>query len=157
MKPFCGRKTDLGKIIQSFKQVQNGKPRAVLVSGPAGSGKTALVTRFAVEAEAAGALFVYGKADALTRSAPFSTLTAAMNMLVKKAIAETPRDLERMRRVVGRALNPNFDPDTDPPPFLNLVPALAYLFGQVPAAARGPAVEGARWAHIRLMAVLEAF
>ncbi|MGD9364890.1 MAG: helix-turn-helix domain-containing protein, partial [Desulfobacteraceae bacterium] len=42
-------------------------------------------------------------------------------------------------------------------PFLNLVPALAYLFGQVPAAARGPAVEGARWAHIRLMAVLEAF
>lgn len=157
MKPFCGRKTDLGKIIQSFKQVQNGSPRAVLVSGPAGSGKTALVTRFAVEAEASGALFVYGKADALTRSAPFSTLTAAMNMLVKKAIAETPHDLERMRRVVGRALNPNFAPDTDPPPFLNLVPALAYLFGKVPAAARGPAVEGAQWAHLRLMAVLETF
>lgn len=161
MIQFCGRKTDLGKLTHSFNQVQKGNPKAVLVSGPAGSGKTALVTRFAASCEAAGALFAYGKADAVTRSAPFSTLTAAMNMMVKKAIAQTPANMKGMRDAVGRALNPNLradaDPGTDLVPLLNLVPALSYLFGQAPAAGQTPVIEGAQWVHLRLLTLLEAF
>ncbi|NNG01970.1 MAG: AAA family ATPase [Desulfobacteraceae bacterium] len=157
MKNFYGRKKDLGKIIQVFEAVQRGGSGAVLVCGPAGSGKTALVTRFAVEAETAGALFSYGKADILNRSAPFSTLTTAMNMLVKKAIAEKPQDMDGMRTAVGRALMPDFDPDTGVAPILNLVPALSYLFGEFSASPNNPAIESSQWINLRLLSVLEAF
>ena len=52
--------------------------------------RTALVNRFGVDAETAGALFFHGKGDTLFYNTPFATVTRAMNLLVKKAIAEKP-------------------------------------------------------------------
>ncbi len=123
MALFYGRRTDLSKLDQTFDQVQKGHGRAVLVSGPAGSGKTALVTRFAVDAEAAGAMFARGKASALHQNTPFATITAALNMLVKKLITDDPGAGDKMVETFKKAGG-----DKGLNRILTLVPALSYLF-----------------------------
>ena len=146
---FTEKKNDLGKLGQIFGQVQKGGARAVLVSGPAGAGKTCLLTRFAVEIESAGALFAYGKADTLYRSSPFSTLTAAMNMMVKKAIAEDPHNRKKLEKAFEKS------PDPDPGSVLALVPAFSYVLGDVRAADRRPERRDNPSTNYRLLSLLE--
>jgi len=151
MDRFFGRKNDLGKLRQSFEQVQKGEAGAVLISGQAGSGKTALVNRFGVDAETAGALFFHGKGDALFHNTPFATVTRAMNLLVKKAIAENPDGREKLRNRVLQNLG------QDLCPLLNLVPALGYLFEDVPAAGIQHDMPDDTSTNLRLLSLLESF
>lgn len=151
MSGFFGRKNDLGKIWQIYEQVQKGGSRAVLISGQAGSGKTALVNRFGVEAEKAGALFFHGKGDTLFHNTPFATVTRAMNLLVKKAIAENPDGRERLKSKIRQNLG------LDLGPLLNLVPALCYLFEDVPVPGIRHDIPDDTSTNLRLLSLLESF
>ncbi len=151
MDRFFGRKNDLGKLRQTFEQVQKGGSRAVLISGQAGSGKTTLVNRFGVDAETAGALFFHGKGDTLFHNTPFATVTRAMNLLVKKAIAENPDGREQLKNKIRQNLG------QDPGPLLNLVPALCYLFEDVPSAGIQHDMPDDSSTNLRLLSLLESF
>jgi predicted ATPase/AraC-like DNA-binding protein len=123
MERFYGRIRELEKLTKVFGQVKKGGARAVLVSGMAGTGKTALITRFGMEAETSGALFAYGKADTLKRNTPFSTLTVAVDMLAKKIIAENPAHKTKLKNLIRK----NFGPDLEQ--ILARTSALTYIFG----------------------------
>jgi predicted ATPase len=43
---FVGRQTELAQLRRQLQQVNEGRPRLVVVEGPAGIGKTALIRRF---------------------------------------------------------------------------------------------------------------
>ncbi|MDQ6920829.1 MAG: ATP-binding protein [Candidatus Dormibacteraeota bacterium] len=44
--PFVGRRQDLTVLASKLRDVRSGQPEVVLIDGPAGIGKTALVDRF---------------------------------------------------------------------------------------------------------------
>lgn len=125
MDDFCGRKTERGKLSRIYSRVRRGKPGAVVISGPAGCGKTTLVTRFALDVERDGGLFVHGKADTASKSRPFSTITAALDMLVKKAIAESPGGHQGLKQTIHTVTH---ETDHTLRKLLSLVPSLSYLF-----------------------------
>ncbi len=155
MDRFFGRKNELAKLARIFSRAKKGHTRAVLVSGTAGSGKTALVSRFAVEAEKERALFIYGKADPFFHTSPFSTVIAAMNMLVKKAVAAYPDAGEEMKRSIRRGLSPV--PDRIRASLLNLIPALDFFFGDTRGSLTQSDKQDNQSFNLGLFLLLEAF
>lgn len=155
MYGFFGRKNELAKLARIFSLVKKGQSRTVLVSGPAGSGKTALVSRFAVEAENERALFAYGKADLFFHTSPFSTVVAAMNMLVKKAVAAYPDASEEIKRPIRQGLSPV--PDRIRTSLLNLIPALDFFFGDTRASLTPSDKQDNQSFNLGLFLLLEAF
>ncbi len=125
---FFGRKTEIEKLGRAFSRIRKGEGRMALVTGPPGVGKSALVHRFALDAEAAGGLYAFGKADLNRLATPFGAVGPALDMIVKKMIAESSEqaaDLarqvqDRMGDDMGRvlALTPSLSfvlPDTEKP------------------------------------------
>ena len=79
---FIGRVDELAALRQAMSETRSGQPRTLLVTGPAGIGKTSLIERFLAELADAGnarllrangeqweALVAYGTADQLLRAA----------------------------------------------------------------------------------------
>jgi DNA-binding CsgD family transcriptional regulator len=76
--PFVGRRVELALLRRRLDEVRAGKPRLILVEGPAGIGKTALLDRFLTESgearvvRASGdeieTVLSYGVADQLLRA-----------------------------------------------------------------------------------------
>lgn len=118
---FFGRKIEGRNLVDDFSQVQKGGSKQVMIKGPAGVGKTALVTRFALEAELRLGSFVFGKADLRRSQTPLAPIRTVLNMMVKKAIADHPKDMA----VMGRAISDRLG--TDLGQALFLVPALKFL------------------------------
>lgn len=63
-RPLVGREHELDTLHGALAAVHAGEPRLVVVSGPAGIGKTTLAGAFAREAVDAGALALSGRCDA---------------------------------------------------------------------------------------------
>ncbi|MBV8430860.1 MAG: ATP-binding protein, partial [Solirubrobacterales bacterium] len=78
-RSFVGRSTEMRSLLAELSQVRAGTPRLIVVEGPAGVGKTALVRRFLAEAgdlralaatgEEVEALLPYGIVEQLIRAA----------------------------------------------------------------------------------------
>ena len=49
MTPFVGRRAELGVLRACLDDARGGRPRMVLIEGPAGIGKTALLDRLATD------------------------------------------------------------------------------------------------------------
>ncbi len=118
---FFGRKPESKKLREDFSQVQKGGWKQVMIKGPAGVGKTALVSQFALEAELCLGSFVFGKADLRRSQIPLAPIRTILNMMVKKAIADHPGDMAAMARAISDRLG------TDLGQALFLVPALKFL------------------------------
>lgn len=61
--PFAGRVAEVELLGVGWKAVLVGQRRAVVVAGEAGIGKTTLVSRFAAQVHADGAVVAYGRCD----------------------------------------------------------------------------------------------
>lgn len=61
LPPFVGRTVELSALRRTLSEVGRGRPQTVLVSGPAGIGKTSLVERFVAEIDDARVLRASGE------------------------------------------------------------------------------------------------
>ncbi len=92
-----GRDEALSKIVSALERVRAGGSELVLVKGPAGIGKSALVHELQRDLSRHEGLLVGGKYDLVQRDIPYSGLLAALAHLAPYLLAETPARLERWR------------------------------------------------------------
>jgi DNA-binding CsgD family transcriptional regulator/tetratricopeptide (TPR) repeat protein len=123
--PFAGRSRELATLRALIPRVEGEGLRFALVGGEAGSGKSRLVREFAHEADAAGALVLYGACDSAVRR-PYGPFVEALEQLVRTLDEETLRamlgsqagELARLmpdlaQRVGALPLPLAADPDTE--------------------------------------------
>jgi predicted ATPase/HPt (histidine-containing phosphotransfer) domain-containing protein len=123
-----GRAEQCRTLLSTFRRVQQGASELLLVSGSAGSGKSALV--FEIHRELArGGHFVSGKFDQYDRGVPYSALAAACGEVVRVHLAASTATLEAWKRRVAAALGENARVVAD------IVPELEFAFGPLPPVA----------------------
>ncbi|AYG62121.1 AAA family ATPase [Rhizobium jaguaris] len=124
-----GRSRQIGTIRAAFDRVRSqGATEVVLVSGPAGVGKSSVVHELRKSLAQTGSLFASGKFDQYTRDIPYATIAQAFRGVVRQMLGSGDADLERWRKELVEALGPNGRL------MINLVPELALIIGEQPPA-----------------------
>ena len=128
-----GRDAEREVVRAAWERVRGGASELLLLTGPAGVGKSALVDELRAEVAPQGGYFIAGKFDQLQRSVPYAPLEFAFRELVRRVLTE-PRDvLDGLRTRLVTALGPNGRVITD------IVPDVALIIGPQPAVpALGP-------------------
>jgi PAS domain S-box-containing protein len=103
---LVGRQREIEQVATSFNRVAAGAAELVLVGGPSGIGKTALVRTVYLDIARKGrGLLIAGKHDQLARSTPYAALAQAFGELIRQWLASPPAVLrawqERIRSEVG--------------------------------------------------------
>ena len=76
--PFVGRSNEYQGLVQSFRQIQEGKPQVVVVSGESGIGKTRLSEEFLKWAGTEGADVLRGRAFETSGGLPYQPIIDAL-------------------------------------------------------------------------------
>ena len=111
--PFVGRRGELGELEDAFDEVRAGAPRLVLVRGPAGVGKTALVERFLRRLATEPAATILRGRCFQRESVPYQALDQVVDELsrrlgrlpsyrVQAVLPRNVADLVRLFPVLGR-------------------------------------------------------
>lgn len=138
-EPAClvGRAAELRALHAAFAAGCRRKEGALLVTGAAGAGKSALLAQLAPMAASQGGWFVSGKFDQYRHDAP-SALVQAMRALGRLLLKEPPAALARQRERILAAL------DTNAGLVVAALPEFALLLGRIDAADSDPARHQAR-------------
>ncbi|MDQ1920248.1 ATP-binding protein [Massilia pseudoviolaceinigra] len=122
---LVGRAPQLALLDESLRHAAaGGAPQLVLVSGRAGTGKSALVAALRRSDAAQGATIIAGKFDQRQRDIPYATLAQAFQGLVRERLREEPAVLAAWRAALREALGPNARL------MLDLIPELALVIGE---------------------------
>lgn len=104
-----GRESEVRSLHAALDAAAVGDARAVLVSGPAGIGKSALVQLLGVATVARGGCMLSGKFEALRRDEPYLALREALRPQIQRAYAAPGDMLERWRQRLRDTLGESAD------------------------------------------------
>jgi predicted ATPase/signal transduction histidine kinase/tRNA A-37 threonylcarbamoyl transferase component Bud32 len=121
-----GRSAETQVLLQSFDRVARGGVEAIMVAGHAGIGKTSLVREIHQPITRSRGYFVAGKFDQLQQNVPFSAIVTALQDLVQQLLTESEEAIDRWRRAIRAAVEPNGQLIVD------VVPALELIIGKQP-------------------------
>ena len=147
-----GRDAEAAALHEAFERAAGGGKELLLVEGPSGIGKTALVRELGPAVVARRGRFVSGKCDQKGRSAPYAPVIDALRELCARLLTGGEAALSRLRDELVESLEPNGQVLVD------LVPELGLVIGaQDPAPELGPAeaqnrLAGALGAAFRVLA-----
>ncbi|MDI1482939.1 AAA family ATPase [Polyangium sp. y55x31] len=131
---LVGRERDVERVGESFARAAQGMTELLLVGGPSGIGKTALVrTVYRDIAQAGRGLLIAGKHDQLARSTPYAALSQAFGALMRQWLSSPEAVLEAWRERIRREVGDNARLIAD------VVPELDLVMGKLPPV---PPVEG---------------
>jgi len=131
-----GREAEIALLAASFERVAaEGVSELVLVSGYAGSGKSALVGELHQVLVPRHALFATGKFEQYQRDVPYATLGQACSALVRQILGQNEAQVSRWRDALQTALGANGQLLT------TLIPELEFLIGKQPTAKELPPQE----------------
>ena len=143
-----GRELESRAVLEAFEQVvADGKVRLVLVSGPAGIGKSSIVNELHKSLVPSGALFASGKFDQYKRGIPYATLAQAFQAVIRQILGQPEDEVARWRSAIEKALGENAQLVT------NLIPELEFVIGAQPGIAEIPPQDAQR----RFQTVLRRF
>ncbi len=147
-----GRTGERACLTAAFDRVvARAAMKAVLVSGPSGIGKTALINELQKYVITRNGLFAVGKFDQYKRDVPYAPLAQAVQGLVEQILYQTGRERGLWRDTLIAALAPNGRLMT------NLVPSLEHLIGVQPPLAALPAAEALTRFDATFRRLLEGF
>ncbi|MDC0742541.1 AAA family ATPase [Polyangium mundeleinium] len=131
---LVGRERDVERVGESFARAAQGTVELLLVGGPSGIGKTALVrTVYRDIAQAGRGLLIAGKHDQLARSTPFAAMAQAFGALMRQWLGSSEAVLEAWQQRIRREVGDNARLIAD------VVPELDLVMGKLPPV---PPVEG---------------
>jgi predicted ATPase/signal transduction histidine kinase len=142
-----GRAAEHAALLDAFEQACRGQPTLLLVEGPAGIGKTALIREMQEPVSRCRGHFVSGKFDQLSREVPYGALTQALRQRVLQILAEPPARMGRDRERIAARLGPNAAVIAE------LIPELEFVLGEQPPAPWLPPAE----AHNRFTLAFQNF
>lgn len=123
-----GREPERQIVAAAFERAAHGSVEFLLLDGPSGVGKTALVrTIYGDIAKAGCGLFLTGKHDQFGRSVPYLALAQAFSSLMRTVAASPKVVFDAWRVRLNQALGPLLRVIAD------LVPELEWLTGPLPA------------------------
>ena len=122
-----GRDQQVARLMGAFERVlATSSPALVLVSGPAGIGKSSLVERLREHVAGGRGFFASGKFDQYKRDIPYSTIAQAGRELVLQILAESEARIAIWRERLLGALGLNSRLLVD------LIPLLEFVIGPQP-------------------------
>ena len=136
--PLYGRSCENHALSMGLKRAAAGGAELIVLSGPAGIGKTSLVQQMRSAAAQQHGYFIAGKFDQLQRDVPFSAIVAALHDLVRQLLAENKSQTRAWRDAILAAVGRNGRVITE------VVPALERIVGPQPPL---PTLESAESQH----------
>ncbi|MGH9006084.1 MAG: ATP-binding protein, partial [Acidimicrobiia bacterium] len=124
-----GRDDDARTLLTAFERVSLGGAGVVLLSGPSGVGKSALVHQVRQAIAARGGWLVEGKFDQYAQGGPYASLIAALRQLMRQLLGESAERLAAWKRTITEALGANAGL------VVEVVPEVELITGEVPPAA----------------------
>src|SRR5712672_3569958 len=122
-----GREREIDSLLAAFDRVvANGMPELVLVSGYSGIGKSSVVNELHKALVPPRGLFASGKFDQYKRDIPYATLAQALRTLVRQILVKSEAEVERWRRVLTEAVEPNGQL------IVSIVPEVEVIIGKQP-------------------------
>ena len=145
---LVGRATELGVLEEAALHVaEGGAPELIIISGNAGTGKSALLAALQRSDAVAGAIVVAAKFEQQARDIPYATLAQAFQKLVRQMLGQSEAALANWRRSLQGALGPNAGL------MLELIPELQFVIG----APRAPVPLAPLEAQARMQTVFRQF
>jgi predicted ATPase/signal transduction histidine kinase len=136
---FYGRGPELEALLQACRRAaEPGAPALVLVEGPSGIGKTALVEELGRRLVGERFQLGVGRFERERRGSPQATWGAALGGLVQQLLSSSEEEVARWRAALGQALGSQGRLVTD------LVPELELLVGPQPPVPALPPQEAQR-------------
>ncbi|HJU99628.1 MAG TPA: diguanylate cyclase [Burkholderiaceae bacterium] len=128
-----GRERETAALLAAFERTAGGASELLLVAGPAGSGKSAVVDEVQPAIVARRGCFLSGKFDQYRRDVPYAPLIQAFQELLRQLLSEPEQGLrrwaDRLRGALGDSLGV----------LQELLPELALVAGPAgPGAALAP-------------------
>lgn len=142
-----GRDRESKVLWTAWDRVQKGGVELVLITGPGGVGKSALVQELLWELPAVGGRFAASKFDQLGANAPYEGIRRVLASLVQQTLAMPFRPLRELKRQLTKVLGSSGRVLTE------IAPELELLIGVQPEV---PALDGPQ-AHNRLSLLLCEF
>ena len=146
-----GREQAAEALLAAFERACAGGNELVLLSGPGGIGKSALVREIHRPMVRHRGYFISGKFDQFGRDTPYSALAQALRELMLRILGEPEGRLVGWRKSLQEALGSNARA------VLDVVPDLERLLGPQPALPELPPTESANRFQGTLRALIRAF
>src|SRR5688572_18776174 len=138
-----GRSRETHALSMAFRRAAAGGAELVVLSGPAGIGKTTLVKQMRVPLGQQNGYFISGKFDQLQRDLPFSAIVFALHDLVRQLLTESQAQTRAWRDAIVGEVGRNGRVITE------VIPSLERIIGpQPPLAALEPAESQNRFNHV---------
>jgi len=99
-----GRKKEVNELIAGLKRVCLGHKEMVLITGPAGVGKTRLAREILPVQRISEGRFVTGKFDQYSGNPPYSGWTQALGELVQSILTESQEQYEKTKMLIQESL-----------------------------------------------------
>ena len=97
-----GRELEIRDCLAAFDRVVNeGRPELMLVSGPAGAGKSSLINELRKALVLQRGLFASGKFEQYSRDIPYAPLAQAFQRLIETILGEPEAQLARWREAIS--------------------------------------------------------
>ncbi len=125
-RKLVGRQKEIDTLAAAYDRVSRGGREMMLIAGPAGIGKTALVMEAAKEFARHQGLFLQGQFDPADRNVPYAAIVAALHDLVRQLLTESQNRLLLWRERILAALGTNGQV------LLDLIPDAAAIIGNQP-------------------------
>ena len=133
-RKLVGRQKELDTLAAAYDRVSRGGKEMILIAGPTGIGKTALVLEAGKGFARHRGLFLQGQFDAPDRNVPYAAIVAAFHDLVRQLLTESQERLILWRERILAVLGANGQV------LLDLIPdAVAIVGNQPPAMELEPA------------------
>ena len=147
-----GREEQLANMVSIYERVlKTGQSGILLISGDAGTGKSALVAQLQSAISNTDALFAAGKFDQFKRGIPYATVAQAFRALLRRILGLERDALNEWRDRLLDSLGTNAG-------FLvPLVPELSHILGNHPPPSDLQPLDGINRFHVVFRRFLQAF
>lgn len=148
-RKLYGRERETRELEQVIERTTTGASELLVVTGPAGIGKSALVYGLR-DCTDTRCRWLTGKCDQLRGNLPYAPFIEAFRGLVRELLREPPEVLASLRKHLGEAIAPNGRVLTE------TIPDLEALLGKPPPAAEVGPIEAENRFHLVFAAFVRA-